>query len=315
MRVQLTSREAARLLDVHESTVKRWCNAGELRYSTTRGGHRRIELDELMQFARGMRIPAPLLVFHPYEAAVHHAMAQARRRRDFASLSALALEWALGDRPELIEALFRQLGTLPDMSLSLLFDELLGTLMRSVGDAWRAGRIGVGDEHYSTQVVIDALHHLRTTLQMTHQSGVDSESPAPGRRLRPMSAVIACAEGDQHELGAMCVRILLEQRGWRVYYLGANVPIEETAAFQKKQRAELVCISFVPPRAPTDARRTVRLLADMYDSYAPYALGLGGSGLEGADADWGETPFRDLQAFGRLGDFDAWLGEAFAPTE
>jgi excisionase family DNA binding protein len=38
--VALTSTEAASLLDVHPSTVKRWCNDGELDSELTPGGQR-----------------------------------------------------------------------------------------------------------------------------------------------------------------------------------------------------------------------------------------------------------------------------------
>lgn len=308
MQVQLTSREAADLLAVHESTVKRWCNAGELPYTTTRGGHRRIDLEELMRFARGQQLDSPMHDFRPYQAQVWLAVKAARDKGDFRPLSALALEWALGDQPHLIEAMFRYLGTLEGVHTARMFDDLLGTLMRSVGEAWRQGRIGVGEEHFSTQVVLDALHQLRSQIHAAHPVYRD-----PARRHQlSRAAIVACAEGEQHELGAMCVRILLEQHNWRVYYLGPNVPIEEIAAFQKKQRAELVAISFVPPRAPSDAQRTIRLLGEMFDPRTPYALALGGSGLGGSGAPATATPFLDLAAFDRLTAFESWLNSYFA---
>lgn len=308
MQVQLTSREAADLLAVHESTVKRWCNARELPYTTTRGGHRRIDLEELMLFARSQQLDSPMHDFRPYQPQVWMAVKAARDKGDFQPLSALALEWALGDQPHLIEAMFRYLGTIEGIRTARIFDELLGTMMRSVGDAWRKGQIGVGEEHFSTQVVLDALHQLRSQIHAGHPVYRD-----PARRHQlSRAAIVACAEGEQHELGAMCVRILLEQSNWRVYYLGANVPIEEIAAFQKKQRAELVAISFVPPRAPSDVQRTIRLLGEMYDPRTPCALALGGGGLGGSSPPATATPFLDLVAFDRLTPFESWLKSFFS---
>lgn len=307
MTALLTTREAADLLDVHESTVKRWCNADELRHLATRGGHRRIGVADLMAFARAQGLQSPLLDFHPFEAEVWEGLKSARGRGDYRPLSSLSLEWALTDRPHLIEALFRLLGGRGIVPTGRMFDELLGTLMRSVGEAWRQGKIGVGEEHFSTQIVMDALHQMRAFLHASHPVYRD-----PARRQQlAQAAVVACAEGEQHELGAMCVRILLEEHNWRVYYLGANVPIEEVAAFQKKQGAELVALSFVPPRAPSDAQRTVRLLAEMYDARTPYALALGGSGLAGEAAAFGQIPFLELKTFDRLADFEPWADRRF----
>lgn len=307
MTALLTTREAADLLNVHESTVKRWCNANELFFSATRGGHRRIDVPDLMDFARRQGLTSPLLDFRPFEAEVWEGLKQARGKGDFRALATLALEWALTDQPHLIEALFRFLGGRGIVPTGRMFDELLGTLMRSVGDAWRHGRIGVGEEHFSTQIVMDALHQLRAFLHTAHPV---YREPARRQQLA-QAAIVACAEGEQHELGAMCVRILLEEHNWRVYYLGANVPIEEVAAFQKKQRAELVALSFVPPQAPSDAQRTVRLLSEMYDLHTPYALALGGSGLDGGEAAFGPTPFLDLKSFDRLADFESWADRYF----
>ena len=68
--VALTSSEAAALLDVHTSTVKRWCNDGELESELTPGGHRRISIHAATTFARDRGIGTILVPFHPYEPQV-----------------------------------------------------------------------------------------------------------------------------------------------------------------------------------------------------------------------------------------------------
>lgn len=48
----LTLSEAARLLDVHPTTLRRWANNGDIPVLVTPGGHRRFAATELARFAR-----------------------------------------------------------------------------------------------------------------------------------------------------------------------------------------------------------------------------------------------------------------------
>ena len=46
-------------------------------------------------------------------------------------------------------------------------------------------------------------------------------------------ALLACAPGDQHDLGLICFGLALRRHGWRIAYLGQDTPVEtviETAA-------------------------------------------------------------------------------------
>lgn len=52
-----TTHEVARLLGVTPITVIRWIEGGKFKCYTTVGGHRRIEHDELIQFAREYNLP------------------------------------------------------------------------------------------------------------------------------------------------------------------------------------------------------------------------------------------------------------------
>ena len=74
MKLALTSSEAASLLDVHPSTVKRWCNDGELHSEVTPGGHRRIPIDTAVDFARSKGIRTILSPFRPFEPHVWAAL-------------------------------------------------------------------------------------------------------------------------------------------------------------------------------------------------------------------------------------------------
>lgn len=295
----LTSRQAALLLAVHESTVKRWCNEGEIVCQVTGGGHRRIAMSDLVAFAEHAGLPMALLPLHPFEGAAWTA-GDAARGGDFRPLCDLAFAMLMSDRANLVEPLLCTAYEVFALELPALIDGVVAPLLERIGRAWAAGDLGIGSEHYSTRVLVDALGSLRA-LVLKHRDAKGSAGTRP-------RALVGCAEGDLHEVGALAVRLLLEAQGWRVDYLSQDVPVTEFAVMQRKLHSQLVCISFVPPRAPADVHHTIRYLAQLYDADRPYGLVIGGGAVP---ADFvpppGPWPFAALETFSSMTDFAAWI--------
>lgn len=90
--------------------------------------------------------------------------------------------------------------------------EVIAPVQREVGAEWAAGRLSVAREHAATAIndrVVAALaHHVR-----------------PGPDVPPAGRVtVACVDGEWHALPARLVAEVLRLRGWRVDFLGAQVP-------------------------------------------------------------------------------------------
>jgi len=54
-----STHQAAKICNVHHTTVINWVNEGKLKAYTTPGGHRRVEEDALVQFMKKYEIPIP----------------------------------------------------------------------------------------------------------------------------------------------------------------------------------------------------------------------------------------------------------------
>jgi methanogenic corrinoid protein MtbC1 len=81
---------------------------------------------------------------------------------------------------------------------------------REVGRLWQENRISVAQEHLATSISQLVMARLYAHLPR----------PAPnGRRI-----VVACVEGELHDLGARMGGDFLEMAGFDVRFLGANVP-------------------------------------------------------------------------------------------
>ncbi len=286
----VSTRQAAQILNVHESSIKRWCNDGMMPVRLTRGGHRRLRFADVMDFARSEKIVSTLLAFAPNERDVWMAIQEASKGQ-FKEIATLLFNSTEANR----ESFAQQLTLLlldSGVSVGTLFDEVFGPVLRKIGEDWLAGVITTGDEHRMTQILGDCIASVRNRRPVLTST-------------KPL-ALVACAPGEDHELGALMVRAALEYNGWQTVYLGRNVPAEDIATQQDKWDVRLVGISFVPPHGPADAVMLVRALARMYDPAKPYSLAVGGGSILSQDLQIPEYPFSQLDRFGSITAFNEW---------
>ncbi|HKU61563.1 MAG TPA: MerR family transcriptional regulator [Gemmatimonadales bacterium] len=174
---------------------------------------------------------------------------------------------------ERLEALVAQQLSL--RGLAAFAAEIVIPLASAVGDAWATGQLPVAAEHLASEVVVHALKGgLRT-----------------GRAGGPLF-LAGCLPAERHEWGILATLAMLQGGGWRVQYLGADLPAQEMVEASWKLRpravglsssdsavvrAALPALAALPPRLPPDT-----------------AAVMGGAGVE---------PFaRQLQRYGyRIG--------------
>lgn len=178
------------------------------------------------------------------------------------------------DRPEaLLDALVdavgsdepAQVGALLDQVFSVMpvtsaLEEVVSPMLRWVGDEWHAGRLSVAHEHAATGRVRARLESLLA----------DQRGGSRG------TAVLACAPGEQHDVGLLMLAVALRADGWRVEYLGADTPLGQALDFAASVGACVVGLS-------ATRRESARALADAAALLAPppeLRLVVGGAGVD-----------------------------------
>lgn len=304
--VALTTSDTATLLDVHPSTVKRWCNEGELASEVTPGGHRRISIDAAMAFAAERAIPTILTPFHPYEPHVWIALRAITEDGSFGEMISLALQWAKRGEFERLEQLYLTLGRADSLSFADFCDSAVRGLLASIGEEWELGKLRVGDEHMVTEAVTGALHALRREWL----DGQPERSAAPSGRVpaddRPV-AVVGTLEGNRHSIGALCIRMVLERRGWKVFFPGPDVPTEDFGVIQMSRDASLVCISLPPNGTLGDVTRSLSILRGFYNRARPYAVAFGGLPALSLEGAIHEDPFESVSFLPEVAALEAAL--------
>ena len=122
--------------------------------------------------------------------------------------------------------------------LDVAVEQVAAPSLRAVGDAWVEDRGAVGEEHLLSQVVRGRLQRMLAD----RRAGVRG------------TAVLACAPREGHELGLLALAVMLQADGWLVAYVGADSPLDVTAAVAERLGAELVCLSVTMPGSAAELR-------------------------------------------------------------
>ncbi|WEH38459.1 cobalamin-dependent protein [Streptomyces sp. NBC_01218] len=112
---------------------------------------------------------------------------------------------------------------------SVLLD-VIAPVQGRVGEEWAADRITVAQEHAATAI------NDRVVGVLSHGPGVPPTGAA-GR------VTVACVDGEWHALPARILAEVLTLRGWRVDYLGAQVPAAHLIAHLHRTGADAVALS------------------------------------------------------------------------
>jgi MerR family transcriptional regulator, light-induced transcriptional regulator len=115
-----------------------------------------------------------------------------------------------------------------ELGTEIFIEKLLNPLLTLIGDRWRSGELRPVHEHMASAIVRSLTYILRNNNPCSHD--------AP-------KMVVSTPINQLHELGALLAGIIAELKGWKVTYLGANLPAEEIAAAVRFTNATAVTIS------------------------------------------------------------------------
>ncbi len=110
-----------------------------------------------------------------------------------------------------------------------LYLDVLGPSLQEVGSRWQRGLISVAQEHLATAIVSSVMAMVAPRLV---------ELPAIGRR-----AVLACTDGELHDVGLRMVGDFLEADGWEVLFLGALTPPDALQHLVAESEPDVVGLS------------------------------------------------------------------------
>jgi DNA-binding transcriptional MerR regulator/methylmalonyl-CoA mutase cobalamin-binding subunit len=174
-----------------------------------------------------------------------------------------------------------------ELGRTQVLEGLLAPLMERIGDGYTDGSLRIAHEHLASTA-------LRAFLDSVQGAYPVSE--------RAPSVIVTTPSSQHHELSAMLVAATARSEGWRVVYLGPNLPAEEIAAAVVEPNSRVLALSITydtnDPDLDAELRRIGRLVRD---EVSIVVGGQAAAGYLAALNEIGATRITDL------GDFRAYL--------
>jgi MerR family transcriptional regulator, light-induced transcriptional regulator len=118
-----------------------------------------------------------------------------------------------------------------DLSVAAVLRGVVLPYLAELGDRWQLGTASIAQEHFASNIIRGRLAGLARGWGGGH-----------GPR-----AVLACAPGEQHDLGLMSFGIVLNRSGWSIDYLGTSTPVAELARAADATHPDLVVLAATRP--------------------------------------------------------------------
>ncbi|MCU0719931.1 MAG: cobalamin-dependent protein [Pirellula sp.] len=218
----LTTQQAARLLGIGVSSVKRLCADNQLSEIRTPGGHRRISSESVFELAKNRSIESL-----PSARNVEFLLTPQ-------SLIERLLRGELFSLKQLIESLLMQ------QSLAKLFDDLIAPSF------WQLGKLcGLGElEIYKCFVASSRMKEILLWIRQTVETRVSMDRLLANREWSPGFAVGACMGDEMHDVASLMVEITLIEHGYSTLNLGCCVPVDSVIRAARDRQASVVWTSY-----------------------------------------------------------------------
>ncbi len=121
---------------------------------------------------------------------------------------------------------------------------IVSPILREIGERWAHRDFGIAQEHIATNL----LRNLLSSLFRLYPPGEAAET-----------IVLATTAGERHEFGILISALIAATRGWRVVYLGVDLPASEIVRTVRSVRSRILALSIVNPitNLTTEELRTI----------------------------------------------------------
>ena len=131
-----------------------------------------------------------------------------------------------------------------------LYEEVLKKALYEVGRMWEYNKITVASEHLATSITESLLNYIYEDLCTSGKIG--------------KKIILACTEGEDHQVGIRMVSDVFEKAGWDTYFLGANMPVNELIMFIEKIQPHMIGLSLSVYFNLPNLEKMVRMIREVF---------------------------------------------------
>ncbi len=206
------SEDAAKILGVNVSTIKRWTESGTLDCIKTAGGHRKFLMSHLASFVEENKKKNSKVNLFSLESEQDIEISYHILKGDYIYLNNYVLEQALNCKREKVQQVFNGL-YLGQYPLHQIYDLIVTPVLHQIGFLWSENKLSVIQEHLASQSIKDSIIRLQGIIKIPESNSVKALCISPSTEL--------------HDIPLKMVDHILESRGFSVLYTGQKTPTEK----------------------------------------------------------------------------------------
>lgn len=109
-----------------------------------------------------------------------------------------------------------------------LFEGVLVPVLVEIGDLWERGKISVAHEHFASHLIQGKTEAIYRSLPL-HPSA--------------NKVLVGCPADELHEISSLMFATLLREAGYRVEFLGPDLPLDDLVAYIGEEKPELLVMA------------------------------------------------------------------------
>ena len=220
--------EAAKILGVNVSTIKRWTDDGKLECIRTAGGHRKFMMSQFSKFLDENRKKTSKINLFPLENESDLQISNHILKGNFSYLIEYIQKQAFNCNRAKIQKVFNGL-YLAQYPLHVIYDQIVTPILREIGKLWMDSKIDVIQEHLAASTLKDAINRLQGIISLP--------------KIKRGKALCLNLSHEMHDIALKMVDHILENRGFKVLYSGQNTPIINFEKILKLFKPDRIYIS------------------------------------------------------------------------
>jgi excisionase family DNA binding protein len=260
----LNSEEAANVLGVNVSSIKRWTDEGKLECIRTVGGHRKFQMDHLANFLEKNKKKASKVSVFKVENSQDLELNYYILKGSFDYLKSFLLKQALKSNRDGVQQVLTGL-YLGQYPLYQIYDDLLVLVLHEIGDRWMEKKLSVIEEHISSQIIRDAVIRLQGIIRV------------PKKKIG--NVICLNLSNELHDIGLKMVQNILELRGFKTYYSGQKTPFFDFEQMLLIYKPDRLYISSTYVENPETDQKEINLLFDICEKKS-IEIFIGGAGFD-----------------------------------
>lgn len=246
------SEEAAKILGVNVSTIKRWTDEGKLTCIKTAGGHRKFLMEHLAAFLEKNKKKTEKVNLFPIENETDLRISHHIVKGDFTYLNQFILNQSLNANIERVQQVLNGL-YLAQYQLHRIYDRLVTIVLHDIGQMWVDEKLAIAEEHIASQTIRDAVIRLQGIIRL------------PKKKVG--KALCLNFTNEWHSIALKMVEHVLETRGFRVYFSGQNTPLIKIESIFGNYHPDRVYISGTIVENLDELQKEFNMFCDFCEQY------------------------------------------------